>query len=219
MMNMLIFIRRILPWLIFLLVLGTLVALGVLWMLRNSEVVLPAPDGPYRVGRVEYDWTDFSRADPLVEKTGQPRKLSVWIWYPGERSSTNTSPAPYLPPAWVAAREQEVGVGALLMQNLARVQGHSIEQLPLSTAQTTYPVLIMQPGLGPILADYTTLCETLASYGYIVVGSTPSGSANVVVFQDGEIAHGTRQGNVPEFGYADRSTPHPGQPDPGMGRG
>jgi predicted dienelactone hydrolase len=198
MMNMIKRIRRILFWLVSLSIVGLLVILGVLWMYRDRQVVLPTPGGPYPVGRIEYDWMDANRVDPLGDTPGQPRKLSVWIWYPGERTSAPTVPAPYLPPAWVAAREQDAGIGRLLMQNLVHVQDHSFEQLPLSADKPTYPLLIMQPGLGPVLADYTTLCETLASYGYIVVGSTPTGSAGVVVFQDGDVSRQTQKGNVPD---------------------
>lgn len=63
--------------------------------------------------------------------------------------------------------ERPVGIGALLMQNLSRVHAHSTEQLPLASAQASYPLLIIQAGLGLVLPDYTTLCEALASYGYI----------------------------------------------------
>jgi hypothetical protein len=191
-------LKRILPWSLILAVLGLLALLGVLTWLHNREVVLPSPGGPYSVGRIEYDWVDTSRADPLGVDPQGPRRLNVWIWYPGEPSSSFTAPAPYLPTAWIAAREHVAGIGALLMQNLARVHAHSTEQLPLASAQASYPVLIMQPGLGPVLPDYTTLCEALASYGYIVVGSTPTESASVVVFKDGQVVYATPQGNVPE---------------------
>ncbi|MGE5222936.1 MAG: alpha/beta hydrolase family protein [Omnitrophica WOR_2 bacterium] len=177
---------------------GIFLFAGILFWLRNGEVNLPQPGGSYPVGRIEYDWTDTSRLDPFVSNPQEPRKLNVWIWYPGEQSTSLTAPAPYLPTAWAAALEHNAGAGALLRQNLAHVHSHSILGLRLSTRQAAYPVLLMQPGLGPILPDYTTLCESLASYGYIVVGSTPTGSSSVVVFNDGEIANGTPQGNVPD---------------------
>ncbi len=170
---------------------------GLVW-LRNRPVELPAPGGPYPVGRVEYDWTDSARPDPLAADPSQPRKLNVWIWYPGEAGASGAGPAPYLPSAWVTERERDEGFGILLKQNLDRVQGHSTEQLPLSGVQGSYPVLIMQPGLGPILPDYTTLAELLASYGYIVVGSTPTESSVVVVFNDGQTVYRTPQGNLPD---------------------
>lgn len=171
---------------------------GALWRLHSREVVLPAPAGPYPVGRVEYDWVDPNRIDPLSETPGQPRKLNAWIWYPSKAPAPEVTPAPYLPPEWVAARERSLGVGTLFTQDFDHVHGHSTEGVPLAAAQTTYPVLIMQPGLGPALPDYTTLCENLASYGYIVAGSTPTGSASVVAFKDGSVVRGTSRGNVPD---------------------
>lgn len=172
--------------------------IGALWLRHNREVILPAPAGPYPVGRVEYDWTDAGRPDPLAANPNQPRALNVWIWYPARRSASLDQPAPYLPPAWVAAHEQAIGVGALLTQNLARVQGHSIAHPALADDKAAYPLLVMQPGLGPAMPDYTTIAETLASYGYIVAGGTPTESASVVAFNDGRVVEGTPQGNVSE---------------------
>ena len=86
----------------------------------------------------------------------------------------------------------------MLRQNPARVTAHSAQQPPLAAEQPRYPLLILQPGLGPILPDYTTLAESLASAGYIVVGSTPTGSASVVVFQDGQVVYGLPQANLPD---------------------
>ena len=72
--------------------------------------------------------------------------------------------------------ERPVGIGALLMQNLSRVHAHSTEQLPLASAQASYPLLIIQAGLGLVLPDYTTLCEALASYGYTSLWASASQS-------------------------------------------
>ncbi len=192
-------LRRLLRYLLILLGLaavGIVGLIGGLVWLRNRPVTLPAPGGPYPVGRLEYDWIDNSRPDPLAADPHPPRKLNVWIWYPAEAPAPSAVPAPYLPPAWAAARQR--GAGILLMQNLKQVHTHSFEGLRLSGGQRRYPALILQPGLGPILPDYTTLAESLASYGYIVVGSTPTGSAGVVVFNDGQTAYRTPQGNLPD---------------------
>lgn len=188
-------------WLPRILVLAVLAGLGLvagLWWLHDREVVLPSPGGPYPVGRIETDWTDPSRPDPLEEIPQPARKLNVWIWYPAEEATPPAEPAPYLPSPWVAAREKAIGIGRLLMQNPAHVRAHSLAGPPLSAAQRTYPVILMQPGLGPSIPDYTTLGETLASYGYIVVGSTPTGSANLVVFANGQVVSGSPKGDVPD---------------------
>ena len=179
-----------------LLILGFVGLLVFLWLRHNRIVTLPTPTGPYRVGRIEYDWTDNSRIDPFAASTRQKRKLPVWFWYPADASAKG-EPAPYLPPAWARARAPG-GVGTFLTQNLAAVQPHARHHVPLAAKQRRYPVLVMQPGLGPLLSDYTALAEDLASHGYVVVGSTPPYSSSVVVFKNGQVVRGTPAGNVPE---------------------
>jgi predicted dienelactone hydrolase len=125
------------------------------------------------------------------------RTLTVWIWYPAV-PTPGTAPAPYLPAAWVQARQPVVSVGTFLMQNLSRVQPHAWADASLAADPAPAPVLVMQPGLGPLITDYTTLAEALASQGYVVVGSNPTYSASVGVFQDGRRVFGTPAGNVPD---------------------
>ena len=197
-MNIRRLIQHLLPRMLVLTILSGLALVAMLWWAHNREVILPLPGGPYSVGRLEFDWTDTSRLDPLEEIPQPARKLNVWVWYPTEPQTPASEPAPYLPSEWVAAREQMDGLGRLLMQNFAHVHSCSLAQPPLSAAQSAYPLLIMQPGLGPTIPDYTTLGELLASYGYIVVGSTPTGSASLVVFKDGQVVKGSPQGKLPD---------------------
>jgi hypothetical protein len=46
---------------------------------RLFPVELPAPTGPYRVGRVAYDWEDVTREDPYTRREGVKRVLPVVI--------------------------------------------------------------------------------------------------------------------------------------------
>src|SRR5215469_14586976 len=66
---------------------------------RAQTVTLPAPTGPYPIGRLQFDWTDRGRTDPLAPAPGIPRELSVWLWYPAPRH-TGGPVAPYLPDGW-----------------------------------------------------------------------------------------------------------------------
>jgi dienelactone hydrolase len=88
------------------------------------------------------------------------------------------------------------------MQNPASIRCHAIADAPLEPAQPAYPVLVMLPGLGPIVPDYTTIAEDLASHGYVVLGVTPTYSASVVAFPDGQIAMATPQGSIPDTGVS-----------------
>jgi hypothetical protein len=185
------------------LVLALLLAAGLaagmswLWVRHNRQVTLPVPPGPYPVGRIAYDWTDSARLDPLANEPGQKRKLTVFIWYPAA-SLADQQTAPYLPAAWVGARQPRLIAGSFLLQNLARVQVYALADAQVSETGAPFPVLIMQPGLGPLITDYSTLAEGLASQGYVVVGSNPTYSASMVVFQDGTRVAGTPAGNVPD---------------------
>jgi predicted dienelactone hydrolase len=174
--------------------------------LHGRPVTLPAPAGPYAVGRVEYDWVDAARAETFGPGRNGKRELDVWAWYPADPAiAGSATPAPYLPAAWVAARRQgqqpEI-LAQLLVQDLSVVQPHALLAAPLAAAPSKFPVLVLQPGLGPILPDYTTLAEDLASRGYVVFGSTPTYSSAVVVFPDGRVAPGAEAANV-----SDNATP------------
>jgi predicted dienelactone hydrolase len=162
---------------------------------HNQTLVLPAPTGPYDVGRAEYDWTDQARTDPLAPHAGTKRELVVWAWYPAVKVS-GAKAAPYLPAKWAQLSDQQHGnFGQLLFQSSDSIQTHSVENAPLATASARYPVLIFEPGLGNIPAQYTTLLEDLASHGYIIFAIAPTYSSDVVVFPDGRVAESTAAGN------------------------
>lgn len=177
-----------------------------MWWLHGRPVTLPAPAGPYGVGRLEYDWVDPARAETFGPGQNGRRELDVWVWYPTDpAAAASAAPAPYLPAAWRAARQagqQPEILAQLLVQDPSVVQPHARLAAPLAAAPAAFPVLVLQPGLGPILPDYTALAEDLASRGYVVFGSTPTFSSAVVVFPDGRVARGTAAANV-----SDNATP------------
>ncbi len=181
--------------LLLLIVLGLTSSIAFVEIRRNQTLVLPAPSGPYAVGRVEYDWTDQSRTDPLAPQAGTKRELVVWVWYPAVRVS-GAKVAPYLPAKWAQLSDQQHGrFGQLLFQTSDSIQTYSEENAPLATASARYPVLIFEPGLGDIPTQYTTLLEDLASHGYVIFAITPTYSSDVVVFPDGRVAEATSAGN------------------------
>jgi len=158
--------------------------LALMWSRHASPVTLPAPAGPFAVGRLEYDWVDQGRAETFGPGAGGKRELDVWVWYPAEAGAAQAA-APYLPGAWLTARsgtQQPALLADFLTQDPGVVHSHAIAGAPLAAEQSAYPVLVLQPGLGPILPDYTTLAEDLASRGYVVVGSTPTYSAAAAAF-------------------------------------
>jgi predicted dienelactone hydrolase len=180
---------------------------GYLAIARNAALALPVPTGSYTVGRSEYNWVDSDRTDPLADEGNAPRELVVWVWFPAAQAGT--TPAPYLPPAWVQVRNTDQGaLGKLIENDFNRFQTHSYAGVPLAAAPAVFPVLIMEPGMGPIATDYTVLAENLASHGYIVVGINPTDSANTTVFLNGMVVLRTAKGTIP-----DNATPAEGDAD------
>jgi predicted dienelactone hydrolase len=176
-------------------------ALTYLIVQRSEDLTLPTPAGPYPVGRLLTAWTDESRQEDLGGTPGQPRTLSVWIWYPAEPDG---SPVPYMPPDWAHAREADRGVGSLLFQAVGSIHSHAMDALPTSQGRP-FPVLIFEPGLGPLIPEYSTLTEDLASRGYVVIGLNPTYSAFVTVL-DGQVIKRSSLGTI-----ADNATPEQAQ--------
>ena len=175
---------------------------GYVVLARTGPQALPAPSGTSRVGRVQEDWVDRSRTDPLAATPGQPRRLPIWIWYPAAVTA-GTRPAPSVPAAWRNA--QTGGPGRLSVNNLLTTlvktgtpPSHAYAGAPVAASPEAFPVLLMQPGLGPAIPDYTAYAENLASHGYVVVGINEPGSSNLVVFADGTVARSTPEGSTPD---------------------
>jgi dienelactone hydrolase len=189
-------LARILLVLLLILVLITVSGVTLVEIRRHQALVLPAPTGPYAVGRMEYDWTDQSRTDLLAQHVGTKRELVVWAWYPAVRVP-GAEVAPYLPRKWGQLSDQQRGfIGQQLMQSKDSIQTHSFDRAPLVPGAARYPVLIFEPGLGNLPTQYTTLIEDLASHGYVIFAITPSYSSDVVVFPDGRVVKATPAGKL-----------------------
>lgn len=199
-------IKKILNWLgaacLLFAVLGLAFA-GYILVAHRRSLLLPSPTGPYRVGRTEYEWTDPGRFDPFSVSSRQKREVLVWVWYPADAVQAGHA-APYLPPAWIKARQADAGIGKYIESDPSAIQTHSFENISVSGLQTAYPVILMQPGMGPGPADYTVLAENLASHGYIVVGINQLYTSNLVVYPDGRAVRRTDTGTIPDS--ADAST-------------
>jgi predicted dienelactone hydrolase len=168
-------------------VLGVAALLGLLLFDHNRDTILPAPTGPFAVGRTTFVWAD-AEADPLGPP-GAKRELLAWIWYPAAPGQLPEPANDYLPAAWRAAMENQSGVllSQFLTRDLSRVQPHSFGDVPVSPQQPAYPVVLMRAGGAALTTDYTTLAEDLASHGYVVAGFDAPYRSWVVVLPDGRI--------------------------------
>jgi len=139
------------------------VLLAALWFEHESSVELPAPSGPFAIGRHSEVWRDPSRLDPFAPEPARSRELLIWIWYPaapGDRALF----ADYRPNAWRHAGTGRAAVLNLLWKRPENVHGHSFEDPPLAPGGP-FPVIVFRSGLGALSLDYSTLAEDLASQG------------------------------------------------------
>ena len=178
-------------------VLGIIGLLGLLLLDHSRETTLPAPTGPFTVGRTTFAWNDPAHADPLAPKPGQ-RELLAWIWYPAAPRQPSQPFDDYLPAPWRAAIQRQLGtlLTQFLTRDLSRVRAHSIRDAEVSPQQSSYPVVFMRAGLAALTADYTALAEDLASHGYVVVGFDAPYRSFVVVFPDGRVVARASQNNA-----------------------
>ena len=170
---------------------GTVAYLGVRHLLPRR---LPAPTGPYRVGRTAYDWTDTSRTDPLAPEAGRHRELSVWIWYPAP-AGISGPPAPYAPGHWAGILQF-----GILANRLDKVRTHAVAGTPVAGGR--FPLVVLEPGMGLSAPHFSTLAEDLASHGYVVAGVTPTYSANLTVLGGHPVRRSTA-GNPQDLSRAD----------------
>jgi predicted dienelactone hydrolase len=179
-------------------VVGITVLVGLLLLDHNRDTTLPAPQGPFAVGRTTYVWSDPSQTDPLAPQPGTKRELLAWIWYPAAPRQPSQTMADYLPVPWRIAVEHQRGelINQLLTRDLSRVRTHSILEADVSTQQRSYPVVLMRAGLAGLVTGNSCLAEDLASHGYVVVGFDAPYRSSVVVFPNGTTIARAPQNNA-----------------------
>jgi dienelactone hydrolase len=188
-------VNRIVKWvakavgvLALIVVAGLTALLAALWVDHGRSTPLPAPSGPYKVGRTTYIWRDETRINPYAP-VAVKQDLAVWIWYPAA-PMPSTRKSEYLPGYWSRALVRHEGfiLGRLLSRDLTRVEGNSWSDAEVSGEEAMYPVVILRAGGGALSSDYTTLAEDLGSHGYVVVSFDAPYRTVITAFPDGRVA-------------------------------
>ena len=213
-------LRRVVRWLVTLLLIGVVSGpafIVVLGWLHPDRVTLPAPTGPYAVGRVVVDWRDEARIDPFAPTAGVKRELPVWIWYPAPHDAKRPR-AEYMPPRLREAMQPHPPlILRLVMERLTTDRGdvtsHALDAPPLAADSSKFPVLLLKAAVGAAVVQNSVLAEDLASHGYVVVGSDSPYTTPGVAYQDGRVALRTAAGHPSENTPGRVSELAPGQPN------
>lgn len=129
---------------------------------------LPAPTGPHSLGSSIHFLEDPSRTyafDPV-----RTRELRFQVWYPAEPG--RGAALPYLPELELLDALQGwryMDLDPDVLGSWSDLATHSRRDAPLASSPEPLPLLFFSPGLGMARASYTSLCEELASHGYVVV--------------------------------------------------
>jgi predicted dienelactone hydrolase len=157
---------------------------------QQSQSPLPAPTGPYAVGRTLFNWVDESRVD-LLNPKGY-REIPVWVWYPASPTA-DAQKADWLPGAWgeifaaLIAPRPVPGQPTPEKYPINNLRSHSYADAPFADARRQYPIIIFAPGYGSGPTEYASLIEDLVSHGYIVAGIVPTYFSSYTVFLDGRV--------------------------------
>ena len=142
----------------------------------EARLWIPRPTGRHPVGVRSTFVRDAARTEP---RTGGPRAIPAWVWYPaGHRRGLS---APYLSPPVQALVEQAIGLPAGLFD----VDTHATAGAP--ARRQVRGVLLFMGGFGTPAALYTGLVSELASRGYAVVAFDHPHETFVVEQPDGSL--------------------------------
>ncbi|MFH9223217.1 alpha/beta hydrolase family protein [Streptomyces lydicus] len=130
-----------------------------------TRLTLPAPTGPYAVGRDTLHLTDPQRRDPWVPAAGA-RELMVSLYYPAHRG-TGRARAPYM--TTEEARlllEGDKLTGVVAPEALAGTRTHA--RTGARPIGGRHPLVVLSPGFTLNRATLSLLAEELTSRGYVV---------------------------------------------------
>lgn len=149
----------------------------------------PLPGGPYKIGTVNYQWVDQSRAETFTDDPNDHRELMVQIWYPAN-SVYDAKPAMYISNAdqvTPVLAKTVLGLPRFALNHIRYIHTNAMLEAPVSAVQSSYPVLIFSHGRGGWRGQNTLLVEELASWGYIVACIDHTYAAGVTAFSDGRV--------------------------------
>lgn len=146
---------------------------------------LPKPTGGLAVGIRYFALVDEHRADPFRDKSPQKRRLMVKVYYPAKPDASKPfSPYFHGSATLIRALADFYQMPPFLLDHLRLVKTYAKDDLALSDAQPSYPVVLFSNGAGTTMEVETSQSEDLASHGYIVVDIDHPYVSAATVFPD-----------------------------------
>ncbi|WP_172199686.1 alpha/beta hydrolase family protein [Saccharibacillus qingshengii] len=150
-------------------------------MLRTLPT-FPVPLGTYTVGLTEMSFLDLSRKGLFDFAPDEFREIPVLIFYPAD-SDHDRPPATYSFKEEAERFKKETKGLVSARNHLIRLSAY--RDIPISTRQSEYPVLLFNHGYAGHLMQNTVLCSDLASRGYLVVSVGHPYESGTLRYPDG----------------------------------
>lgn len=151
---------------------------------------LPTPTGSLPVSTTTFHFTNNQQPDIFGTSGKSNRELMVQVWYPSEASTGKY--VPFIPDtAILPYLAKNYSIPGFTFQHLQYVSSHSYSESALSSAQTSYPLIIANPGNASSRFLHTSQAENLASHGYIVAVIDHTYNTFATKFPDGRITTST----------------------------
>ncbi|MFH8346936.1 alpha/beta hydrolase family protein [Streptomyces sp. NPDC018045] len=155
------------------------------------RMTLPAPTGPYQVGMTNLHLVDGGRRDPWVADRPH-RELMVSVRYPA-RAAGGYARAPQMLPGEAAAFADWSNFSEVIPEGTAdwgATRTHAWLGAPVAQpGRRGFPVVLYSPGAADPRALGSTLCDELASRGYVVVSIDHTYEAPGVQFPGGRVEY------------------------------
>ncbi|OFY68598.1 MAG: hypothetical protein A2V64_11000 [Bacteroidetes bacterium RBG_13_43_22] len=150
--------------------------------LYGQAITLPIPTGKHFVGVTYLSFIDDDRKE-IFDSTGMnQREITVKAWYPADRQF---DPEPYF-----LETEANFAIKYLQFPLMYKdLKTNSVRDMPVSTQENKYPVLIFSHGLGEHYSQNTILMEELASHGYIVFSIAHHYECKFSSYPDGRLIY------------------------------
>ncbi|MFC0216272.1 alpha/beta hydrolase family protein [Paenibacillus chartarius] len=151
---------------------------------------LPEPTGEFKVGTQTFHFVDTNREEVFDETTDGKRELMVQVWYPAQAGMGKY--ASFIPDNQILHyMAADYGLPGFTFQHLKYVSSHAYSGAEVSSAQTSYPLILASPGNGSSRFLHTSQAENLASHGYIVAVIDHTYNTFATEFPDGRITTST----------------------------
>lgn len=162
--------------------------IGIICLILSTVLILifpvkdlPEPTGKYYVGTRYFHLKDETRQEILTAESDDIRQFSVRIWYPADSNFEAENMYYKKNYHQTGCIESDIPP-AFIFKHYNIMKANSYLDIPISSSNENFPVLVFSPGFLADSEDYQIYLETLASYGYIVLApEQPFESKSVLI--------------------------------------